>query len=96
MAGSGEKRPAVYIVASGRNGTIYVGVTSDLEKRANQHRTGGLPGFARRYGCDRLVYFEMLDDMPAAIAREKQLKDGSRARKLALIEAGNPAWRELA
>jgi predicted GIY-YIG superfamily endonuclease len=87
-------------MASGRNGTLYVGVTSDLVRRAWQHReaekTGkAVHGFAARYGCTQLVYFELLESMPEAIAREKQLKAGSRARKIALIEKNNPTWRDL-
>jgi putative endonuclease len=70
-------------------------VTSNLVQRVWQHRTGAIPGFTSRYGCKLLVYFEMHDDMPAAIAREKQIKAGNRARKLALIEADNPTWRDL-
>ena len=90
-----EKQPAVYIVASGRNGTIYIGVTSDLVQRIAQHRAAQLPGSTQRYGCKMLVYFELHADMTAAIIREKQLKDGSRGKKLALIEAENPTWRDL-
>jgi putative endonuclease len=89
------KQPAVYIVASDRNGTLYVGVTSDLVKRIYQHRTAALPGFASQYGCKLLVYYELHADMTAAITREKRIKGGSRARKLALIEANNPTWRDL-
>ena len=88
-------QPAVYIMASARNGTVYIGVTSDLTKRVYQHRTAALPGFTTRYGCKLLVYFELWQDMTGAITREKQLKAGSRARKLALIEADNPTWRDL-
>ncbi len=92
------KQPAVYIMASARDGTLYVGVTSDLIRRAWQHREaekGSAVGFAARYECTRLVYFEMLDAMTEAIAREKQIKAGSRARKIALIEKSNPTWRDL-
>ena len=89
------KQPAIYFMASQRNGTLYVGVTSNLVQRAWQHRTGAIPGFTTRYGCKLLVYFESHPDMATAIAREKQIKAGSRARKLALIEAGNPTWRDL-
>jgi len=89
------KQPAIYILASQRNGTLYVGVTSDLIKRAYQHRTAAQPGFTSRYHCRLLVYFELHADMPTAIAREKQLKGGSRAKKLALIESANPTWRDL-
>ncbi len=93
-----SKRPTVYIMASGRNGTLYVGVTSDLVRRAWQHREGeggSAGGFTARYGCIRLVYFELLDGMTEAITREKQIKAGSRARKIALIEKNNPMWRDL-
>ncbi len=89
------KRPAVYIMASRRNGTLYTGVTSDLVTRVHQHKHGVTPGFASDYGCKSLVYFEVLQDMNAAIAREKQIKAGSRRKKLALIEGMNPGWRDL-
>jgi putative endonuclease len=82
-------------MANRRNGTLYVGVTSDLVRRAFEHRDGTMPGFTARYGCKHLVWFEMHGDMEAAILREKQIKGGSRARKIALIEAMNPAWRDL-
>ena len=82
-------------MASGRNGTLYVGVTSDLVTRAAQHRTGAVPGFTAQHGCKLLVYFEQYDDMPTAILREKQIKACPRARKLALIEQTNPTWRDL-
>jgi len=88
-------QPAVYIVANRKHGTIYVGVTSDLPKRAFQHRESALDGFTKRYGCKRLVWFEMHSTMEHAILREKQLKAGSRAKKVALIEAANPDWRDL-
>jgi putative endonuclease len=90
-----EKSPEIYIMASARNGTLYVGVTSNLVQRVWQHRTGAVPGLTSRYGCKLLVCFEMHDDMLTAIAREKQIKAGSRARKLALLEATNPTWRDL-
>jgi len=90
-----ERNPAVYIMASRRNGTLYVGVTSNLPRRVAQHREADGHGFAARYGCKNLVYFEQYADMPGAIARERQLKDKSRAAKMALIESGNPAWRDL-
>jgi len=89
------RHPAVYMMASRRNGTIYVGVTSDLVRRVHSHRTAALPGFASRYGCKQLVYFELHADMTAAITREKQLKAGSRAKKLALIERDNATWRDV-
>ncbi|MBC2666040.1 GIY-YIG nuclease family protein [Novosphingobium flavum] len=88
-------RPAVYIVASKPNGTIYVGVTSNLPRRAWQHREGEIEGFTQTYGCKLLVWYEMHSTMEHAITREKQLKGGSRKRKLGLIEEGNPQWRDL-
>jgi putative endonuclease len=78
------KQPAVYIMASGRDGTLYIGVTSDPVRHVYQHREGATAGFTARCGCTR----------PAAIARERQLKAGSRTRKIALIEAANPEWRD--
>jgi putative endonuclease len=78
-------QPAVYIVANKRNGAIYVGVTSNLVQRVWQHREGVVGGFTKRYGCKVLVWFELHSTMEYAIAREKQLKGGSRKKKLALI-----------
>ena len=89
------KQFSVYILASRRNGTLYIGVTSDLVGRIWQHKTKSLPGFTARYGCDRLVYFEMLDSAEAAMTREKQLKEWRRDWKIALIEATNPDWADL-
>jgi putative endonuclease len=86
---------AVYIVASGRNGTLYIGVTSNLSDRVWQHKRGVIPGFTARYDCKRLVWFERHESMAAAIAREKNLKRYLRKWKLALIEAENPDWRDL-
>ncbi len=80
------KQPAVDIMATRRNGTIYTGVTSNLPQRAHQHRESLAPGFTSRYGCKLLVWYEIHDDMMSAIAREKQIKGGSRKNKLALIE----------
>ena len=91
-----EREPAVYIMASGFHGTIYIGVTSSLLQRIWQHREGSLGGFTARYECKRLVWFEMHGSMESAIAREKQLKNWTRAWKLALIEERNPTWRDLA
>ena len=90
-----EKQPAVYIMASKRNGTLYKGVTSNLPQRAWQHRAGMADGFTKRYGCKILVWYEMAPTMDAAILREKQLKGGSRAKKLALIDTLNPHWNDL-
>jgi putative endonuclease len=89
------KQPAVYMMASHFNGTLYVGVTSDLVKRAWQHREGVLKGFTSLHGCKRLVWFEVHEEMEVAILREKQIKGGSRADKVALIAANNPGWRDL-
>ena len=91
-----ERDPAVYIMASGFHGTIYTGVTSNLLQRIYQHREGTLGGFTADYGCKRLVWFETGGSMEGAIAREKQLKNWRRAWKVALIEEGNPTWRDLA
>jgi putative endonuclease len=89
------KQPAVYIMASRRNGTLYTGVTSNVKQRAWLHRNGVVDGFTKRYGCKMLVWYELGDTIEAAILREKQIKAGSRAKKLALIEAMNPDWRDL-
>jgi putative endonuclease len=89
------RQAAVYIMANRRNGTLYVGVTSNLPERAWLHRSGAVPGFTKRYGCKMLVWYELHATMPNAIAREKQLKSGSRQKKLALIEGLNPNWRDL-
>lgn len=86
---------AVYIMASQRNGTIYVGVTSDLLQRGLAHREGRIDGFTKQYGCKLLVWWEQHSDMPTAIAREKELKRFGRKQKLAMIEAPNPTWRDL-
>jgi len=86
---------AVYIMASKRNGTLYVGVTSDLVGRVSQHRQDLIPGFARKYGCKILVWFEQHEEMHAAIYREKQIKRWLRKWKLELIEKDNPTWRDL-
>ena len=89
------KQSCVYIVASGRNGTLYTGVTTNLQRRIFEHREGLLAGFSKRYGCKILVWYEVYDGMAEAIAREKQIKAGSRAKKLALIESFNPEWADL-
>jgi len=89
------KQPATYIMASKRNGTLYTGVTSDLVTRVSQHRTGATKGFTQRYGCKLLVWYEVGGEIYDAIVREKQIKAGSRAKKIALIESMNPDWRDL-
>ena len=78
-----------------RNGTLYTGVTSNLVKRVYQHRQGEIEGFTKRYACNKLVYYEQYEDMLGAIAREKQVKAGSRKKKLSLIEKMNPNWDDL-
>ena len=89
------KHRAVYIMASRRNGTLYTGVTSALVQRVWQHREGYFRGFTDDNACKLLVWFEMHEQMTAAIAHEKQIKGGSRKKKLALIEEANPQWRDL-
>jgi predicted GIY-YIG superfamily endonuclease len=89
------KRPCVYIVASGRDGTLYTGVTSDLNRRIYEHRSGAVEGFTKRYGCKLLVWYEHYERMDEAIAREKQIKGGSRTKKIASVETINPDWRDL-
>jgi predicted GIY-YIG superfamily endonuclease len=81
--------------ANRRNGTIYTGVTSNLPRRAFEHREGSVQGFSSRYGCKILVWYELHATTTDAIAREKQIKGGSRAKKLALIESLNPDWKDL-
>jgi putative endonuclease len=85
----------LYILASRRNGTLYIGVTGDLIRRAYEHRIKAVPGFTKRYGVDRLVYFEIFDDPRSAITREKQLKKWQRDWKIALIEEKDPDWHDL-
>ena len=87
--------PAVYLLASRRNGTLYVGVTSNLIARIHQHREGLLPGFTREYGVKMLVWFEQHATMESAILREKRIKKWNRKWKLELIEKDNPGWRDL-
>ncbi|MGE5512737.1 MAG: GIY-YIG nuclease family protein [Bacteroidota bacterium] len=89
------KDPCVYILASRRNGTLYVGVTSDLHGRMAEHKQGLLDSFTKKYGVTRLVYYEMHDDMLAAIRREKLIKGWKRAWKVRLIEQMNPEWVDL-
>jgi putative endonuclease len=89
------KQPAVYIMANNRNGTLYTGVTSNLVKRVYEHKNELAEGFTSKYDCKILVFFEIQESMTAAIAREKQIKSGSRKKKLALIESMNPNWKDL-
>jgi len=89
------REPCVYIMANKRQGTIYTGVTSNLAQRAFQHRDARTEGFTARYGCKSLVFYERYERMDEAIAREKQIKAGPRRKKIALIEAMNPEWKDL-
>ena len=85
----------VYIVASGRNGTLYTGVTNDLVRRIGEHRTAAVPGFTTRYEVKHLVWFEEHATAESAIRREKRIKTWPPAWKVNLIEGGNPGWRDL-
>ncbi|MFM8342013.1 MAG: GIY-YIG nuclease family protein [Methylomonas sp.] len=89
------KKPTVYILASKRNGTLYIGVTSNLIQRIWQHKNDLTLGFTQKYHVHQLVYYEQYQDMTAAISREKQLKKWHRAWKIELIEKTNPQWRDL-
>jgi len=88
-------QPCVYVLASGYNGTLYVGVTSALAQRIWQHREGVHDGFTKKHGIRMLVHYEIFASMEEAIRREKQLKHWNRDWKIALIERGNPDWRDL-
>lgn len=90
-----ERRYYVYIVAS-RSRVLYTGSTSDLTRRIFEHRNGSIPGFTQRYRVSRLVYFEETTDARAAVARERQIKSWSRAKRMALIESSNLGWLDLA
>jgi putative endonuclease len=92
---SRERSFWVYILASRVGGTLYIGVTNDLVRRVYEHRSKLVPGFTRRYGVERLVYFEQFSTAEAAITREKQLKKRNRAWKIQLIEGCNPNWDDL-
>jgi len=91
----GMKSGFVYIMASGKNGTIYIGVTSDLAKRVWEHRNGVVPGFTKKNGCKLLVWFEAHDDLQQARQRELQMKEWKRAWKIKLIEEHNLDWVDL-
>ena len=90
-----EKLYCVYILTNDRRTVLYTGVTSDLPKRVHEHRMHLVAGFTKRYNVYRFVWYECTDNPEAAIAREKQIKAGSRAKKVALIESMNPEWRDL-
>lgn len=90
-----HKKYWVYIVGSPA-GTLYIGMTNNIERRMIEHKSGEFEGFASKYGCNRLVYYESFDDVNKAIAREKQLKGWVRRKKIVLIESLNPRWQDLA
>ena len=90
-----NKQPAVYILANKRNGTLYVGVTSDLVKRVWAHRNNMVEGLTKQYNVHELVWYQLHESMESAIVREKRLKDWKRAWKLELIESKNPDWLDL-
>ena len=90
-----EHRYFVYILTNRHHTALYVGVTNDLVRRVHEHRTKIASGFTTRYNVDKLVYFEETSDVVGAIAREKQIKGGSREKKIALVNAMNPDWRDL-
>jgi putative endonuclease len=90
-----SKQYYVYIMTNQHNTVIYTGMTSDLQRRAYVHRTGRGGGFTRRYNVNKLVYYEVTADVNAAIAHEKQIKGGSRQKKIDLVEAMNPEWQDL-
>ena len=85
----------VYLLASKKDGTLYVGVTNDLIRRVLEHKNGTVSGFTKRYRIHRLVWFDSTDDVSAAIQREKQIKAWKRDWKIALIEERNPDWKDL-
>ena len=85
----------MYLLASKRNGTLYVGITSDLVKRIWEHKNGVVEGFTKRYGTHKLVWYELHETLHGAIAREKAIKEWQRKWKLQLIEKTNPQWRDL-
>jgi len=85
----------IYILANKRNGTLYIGVTSNLVKRAYEHKNNIIDGFTKKYNIHKLVYYEISDDIESAIRREKQLKKWNRKWKMNLIEKNNPEWKDL-
>lgn len=89
------KQPCVYMLANKRNGTLYIGVTSDLVKRVWEHKSDLVESFSKRYGIHSLVWFEQHETMESAISREKKVKDWKRSWKLELIEKSNPKWDDL-
>ena len=90
-----EKHFYVYILSNKHNTVLYTGVTSNLQKRISEHQTKAVPGFTKKYNVDKLVYYEIYDDVISAISREKQIKAGSRQKKVELIEKENQLWADL-
>jgi putative endonuclease len=90
-----QKVGYVYIMASKRNGTLYIGVTNNLVKRAYEHQNGLIEGFTKKYGCKTLVWYDVFDELEVARCRELQMKEWHRAWKLRVIEAMNPNWDDL-
>jgi putative endonuclease len=90
-----EKQYCVYIMTNPTNTVLYTGITSDLPRRVFQHKAKETPGFTEKYNCVKLVYFEVTGDVESAISREKQIKAGSRRKKIQLIDAMNPDWEDL-
>jgi len=90
-----QKYYYVYIMASGRNGTLYIGVTNNIARRVYEHKTHAVPGFTSKYNVDKLVYYERFDDINMAITHEKRLKRYNRNWKKDLIERYNPEWKDL-
>ena len=90
-----NKKPAVYILSNKRNGTLYIGVTSDLTKRAWEHKNNLVEGFSKRYGLHLLVWYEVYENMESAITCEKQMKKWNREWKVKLIEKMNPDWKDM-
>ena len=90
-----KKHGFVYILTNSNNNVLYTGVTNNLQRRIYEHRTHHLQGFTKKYNCTKLVYYEIHDEIETAIAREKQIKAGSRAKKLALIRKMNATWEDL-
>ncbi len=90
-----EKRGYVYILTNKNNTTLYTGVTSNLPKRIYEHKNKLVDGFSKKYNLDKLVYYEIIDEITEAINREKQIKAGSRKKKIELINSQNPEWKDL-
>ena len=89
------KQPAVYITTNKKNGTLYIGVTSNLTQRIYQHKTGAIEGFSKKYDCKKLVFYELFERMTDALDKERKLKKRLKKNKLKLIESKNPLWKDL-